>query len=102
MGLRQGKSASGFCRSTNGPDAVDDRCIRAARRRGQPAARRSRDRSSCGTRSGKTRPRHAMEALADAIGLWALGLGTAVINVLDGEIELALGAAKLGAAVGQH
>ena len=47
----------------------------------------------------------AMEALADSIGLRALGLGTAVINVLDREVELvfmALGPAKLGAAIGQH
>jgi hypothetical protein len=29
-----------------------------------------------------------MEALANSIRLGALGLGTAVINVLDGEIEL--------------
>src|SRR6516165_10694620 len=37
--------------------------------------------------------------------LRALCLGTAVINVLDGEIELvfvALGAAKFGAAIGEH
>ena len=47
----------------------------------------------------------AMEALADSVCLWALGLGAAVIDVLDGEVELiivALGAAKLGAAIGQH
>src|SRR5207237_10802204 len=47
----------------------------------------------------------AMEALADSVRLWALGLGAAVIEVLDREIELvivALGAAKLGAAIGQH
>ena len=28
MGLRQGRSASGSCRSTSGPDAVDDSCTR--------------------------------------------------------------------------
>src|SRR6516225_2720897 len=47
----------------------------------------------------------AMEALADAICLRALGLGSAVIDVLDREVELvfvALGAAKLSAAIGQH
>src|SRR5215469_10021266 len=47
----------------------------------------------------------AMEALTDSIGLRALGLGAAVINVLDREVELvfmALGPAKLGAAIGQH
>ena len=47
----------------------------------------------------------AMEALANAIGLRALGLGAAVVDVLDREIELvfvALGAAKLGAAIGQQ
>jgi hypothetical protein len=38
----------------------------------------------------------AMEALTDSVGLRALGFGTAVIDVLDGEVELvfvALGAA---------
>ena len=38
-------------------------------------------------------------------GLRAVGLGAAVIDVLDGEVELvfvALDAAKLGAAIGQH
>src|SRR4029077_18189524 len=47
----------------------------------------------------------AMEALANTIGLRALGLGAAVVDVLDGQIELvlvALGAAKLGPAIGQH
>ena len=46
----------------------------------------------------------AMEALANAIGLRAFGLGAAVVDVLDRQIELvlvALGAAKLGAAIGQ-
>jgi hypothetical protein len=44
-----------------------------------------------------------MEALADPICLRALGLGAAVIDVLDREIELvfvALGATKFGAAIG--
>src|SRR5215831_6501337 len=47
----------------------------------------------------------AMKALANAIGLRALGLGAAVIDVLNGKVELvfvALGAAKFGAAIGQH
>ena len=48
----------------------------------------------------------SMEALADSIGLWALGLGAGVIDVLDGEIELVvvmLGVtAILRAAIGQH
>src|SRR6516162_7380746 len=47
----------------------------------------------------------AMEALTDSIGLRALRLGAAVIDVLDREVELvfmALGPAKLGAAIGQH
>ena len=47
----------------------------------------------------------AMKALADAVGLRALGLGAAVIDVLDGKVELvfvALAAAELGAAIGQH
>ena len=46
-----------------------------------------------------------MEALADAICLRALGLGAAVIDILDREVELvfvALAAAELGAAIGQH
>src|SRR5262249_49772317 len=46
-----------------------------------------------------------MEALADSISLRALGLGATVIDILDGEVELvfvALGAAELGAAIGQH
>ncbi len=46
----------------------------------------------------------AMEALADSVRLRALGLGAAVIDVLDREIELVLmtlGAAKFGAAIGQ-
>ena len=47
----------------------------------------------------------AMEALTDSIGLRALGLGAAVIDVLDGEVELvfvALAAAEFSAAIGQH
>ena len=47
----------------------------------------------------------AMKALANAIGLRAFSLGAAVVDVLDGQIELvivALGTAKLGAAIGQH
>src|SRR3954467_15612088 len=47
-----------------------------------------------------------MEGLNDAIGLWAFGLGTGVIRVLDREIELILVplgvAAVLRAPVGQH
>src|SRR5215467_6864764 len=45
----------------------------------------------------------AMEALADSICLRALGLGAAVIDVLDRKVELvvvALGAAKFSAAIG--
>src|SRR5215813_11214974 len=47
----------------------------------------------------------AMEALADSIRLWALGLGAAVVDVLNREIELlfmAVGAANFSAALGQH
>ena len=47
-----------------------------------------------------------MEALTDAIGLWALGLGARVIDVLDREVELVLVplwiAAILAAAVSQR
>src|SRR5438128_2159328 len=42
---------------------------------------------------------------ADAVGLRALGLGAAVVDVLDREIELvlvALAAAELSATIGQH
>jgi hypothetical protein len=45
--------------------------------------------------------RGAMGALANAVGSRALGLGAAVIDVLDGEIELvfmAFATAELGAA----
>src|SRR4029077_12837689 len=48
----------------------------------------------------------SMKALADSIGLRALGLGAGVIDVLDGEIELVVVmlrvAAILGAAIRQH
>ena len=47
-----------------------------------------------------------VEALADAVGLRALGLGARVIDVLDREVELVFVplriAAVLAAAVGQH
>src|SRR5512134_1347325 len=47
-----------------------------------------------------------VEALADAIGLRTLGLGSTVVDVLDREIELVLVplrvAAVFAAAVGQH
>ena len=46
------------------------------------------------------------KALVDHIsGLWALGFGAGVVDILDGEIELvlvALGAAELGPPIGQH
>ena len=47
-----------------------------------------------------------VEALADTVGLRAFRLGARVIDVFHGEIELVfvavVGAAILGAAVGQH
>ncbi len=47
-----------------------------------------------------------VETFAYAVGLWALGLGARVINVLDNEVGLAFMplriAAVLAAAVGQH
>jgi hypothetical protein len=47
----------------------------------------------------------AMEPLADAVGLRALGLGFCVIDVLDRQVELGFvplwAAAELGAAVSQ-
>src|SRR5215467_3547923 len=55
MGLRQERFASESCRSTSGPDVVDDNYIRPATHRDRPEARRACDRSSCGTRSGRTR-----------------------------------------------
>jgi hypothetical protein len=45
------------------------------------------------------------QALADTVGLRALGLGAGVVDVLDRQVELllvALAAAELGAAIGQH
>src|SRR5436305_11918914 len=47
----------------------------------------------------------AMKALADSVGLWALGLGAAVTDVFARQVELVLvafPAAELGAAIGQH
>jgi hypothetical protein len=47
----------------------------------------------------------AMKALADSVRLRALGLGAAVIDVLDREVELvvvAFAAAEFGATVSQH
>ena len=46
-----------------------------------------------------------MEALADAVGLRAPGLGAGVVDVLDRQVELvfvAFAAAELCAAIGQH
>ena len=47
-----------------------------------------------------------VEALANAIGLRALGLGAAVVDILDGQVELVLVplrvAAVFAAAIGQH
>src|SRR6185436_375915 len=98
-------SASGSCRSTSGPDAVGAGCSRPASYQGRSATRRSLiDLLAKGDAVELVEDR-AMEALADAIGLRALGLGAAVVDVLDGEIELvfvALGAAKLGTAICQH
>ena len=47
----------------------------------------------------------AMEAFTDSVCLRALGFGATVVDVLDRKIELvfmALGAAELGATIGQH
>ena len=47
----------------------------------------------------------AMEALANTIGLRALGLGAGMVDVLDRQVKLvlvALPAAELGATIGQH
>ena len=46
----------------------------------------------------------AMETLADAVGLRALGLGPGVVDVLDRQVKLvfvAVAATELGAAVGR-
>src|SRR4029434_3188243 len=47
----------------------------------------------------------AMKALADAVGLRALGLGAGVVDVLARQVELVFvagAAAKFGATIGQH
>jgi hypothetical protein len=38
-----------------------------------------------------------MKALADAVGLWALGLGAGVIDVLDCEVKLVLVSLRVAA-----
>ena len=46
-----------------------------------------------------------MKTLTDSVRLRALGLGAAVVDVLDREIELvfvALATAEFGATIGQH
>src|SRR5262249_35908315 len=44
------------CQSTSGPGEIAADCIRRAKRRDRPAARRSSGRSSCGRPPGRTRP----------------------------------------------
>ena len=105
MGLRQGRSASGSCRSTIGPDAVAAGC---SRRPSVEVGLQLVDRLVDLLAEGdpvEFIEDGAMEALTNTIGLRALGLGAAVVDVLDRQIELvlvALGAAKFGAAIGQH
>jgi hypothetical protein len=41
--------------------------------------------------------RSLMKALADAVGLWALGLGAGVIDVLDCEVKLVLVSLRVAA-----
>jgi hypothetical protein len=56
-----------------------------------------------GTQPDRTVQDSAMEALANAVCLRALGLGAGAIDVLNGAVELvfvALGAAELGAPIG--
>ena len=47
-----------------------------------------------------------VESLDDAVGLWTLGLGAGVVDVLDREIELVfvtvVGPAEFGSPVGEH
>jgi hypothetical protein len=47
-----------------------------------------------------------VEVLADAVGLWRAGLGAALIDILDGQVQLILvmfaRPAVFGAAIGQH
>ena len=102
---RQERSASGSCRSTSGPDGAvlvvfGDPSIKVGLQLVDRAVDLFAERHPV-----KLIQHGAMKALADAIGLRAFGLGAAVIDVLDGEIELvfvALSAAKLGAAIGQQ
>src|SRR6516164_392628 len=95
----QERFASGSCRSTSGPDEIVADCIRRSKRRDRPATRRSPGSLLAESHPVELIQHGAMEALADAVGLRALGLGAAVVDVLNGEIELvfvALSAAKLG------
>jgi len=76
------RSASGFCRSTIGPDAIVARCIQPARHRGRPAARRWSDRSSCGNATrynSSSTVRWKRSQMALVCGL--PGLGAGVVDV---------------------
>ena len=93
---RQGRSASEFCRSTSGPDADAIKIgLQLLDRRVHLLAERH---------PVQLIERGLMEALTDAVGLRALGLGAGVIDVLDREIKLVLVplrvAAELAATVG--
>ena len=62
-------------------------------------------RGSCGKPSSRTH-QGLVEALADAVGLRRAGLGAAVIDILDGQVQLIFvmfaRPAVFGAAIGQH
>src|SRR6516164_10168304 len=104
--LRRGRSASVFCRRTSVLDVAAPRYNRESTHRDRAAIHRSNDTPSCGTRHVKLVEHGLVEALANAVGLRALGLGARMIDVLDRKIELILMplrvTAVLAAAIGQH
>jgi hypothetical protein len=81
-------------------------CIPWSRNPNRPAAGRSNDTPFAERDTVELVEHRFVEALADAVGLRALGLGARMIDVLDGEVELVFVsfgiAAVLAAAVGQH
>ena len=80
-------------------------CIRPTRHRDRSAARQGCDRSFCGTQPDRTRPRRCDESVRRcrwSAGSWSW-CGCDRCPRPRGELVfVALGAAKLGAAIGQH
>src|SRR5215467_7323572 len=105
MGLRQERFASESCRSTSGPDVVDDNYIRPARHRDRPEARRACDRSSSGTRSGRTRRARCDESarrFRSSAGSWSWCGCDRRPRPRGRAVVVAFAAAEFGATVSQH